>query len=158
MLHLWAADILTHALHPRYFSPEGETFKFIQTFHKIEAKTPVKIEIQIGEDTLAIEMRENQTIDALVKMLPLTLKMNDIHGRVKYSSLKKSLPVEDGEPQDYDVGDLLYWPGGPGLLIPYRQGAIGEFQYRSVVLGTIKGSLVPISLPSPIELTLESLD
>lgn len=71
--------------------------------------TPDRIAITIGGTTFHATLENNATAKAFVEMLPLTLKMEDLHQNEKFHRFRKSLPANDANPGTIRTGDLMIW-------------------------------------------------
>lgn len=68
-----------------------------------------RIRISIGAKTFAATLADNPTASAFKALLPLNLKMGDLHGNEKFFHLPSRLPSNDGNPGTIQTGDLMLW-------------------------------------------------
>lgn len=80
----------------------------------------LQLKITAGDNVLYTEFKSNKTTDDFIKMLPITLLMQDLNGREKYSSLSETLSKKDGVKTTFEDGEIAYWLGG-GLAVFYHQ-------------------------------------
>ncbi|MFI6376403.1 cyclophilin-like fold protein [Streptomyces sp. NPDC050546] len=70
-----------------------------------------------GETVLDATLDDNATARDFASLLPLTLQMDDLLQREKYGHLPRS-PTAGGKPQfSYEIGNIVYWSPGPGIVI-----------------------------------------
>lgn len=80
----------------------------------------LQLKITIGNKVVYTDFINSKTTQEFVKLLPLTLSMQDLNGREKYSSLSKNLSKDGNIKTTFEEGDISYWLGG-GLAIFYHQ-------------------------------------
>ncbi len=68
-----------------------------------------RIKISIGAKTFAATLADNPTASAFKGLLPLNLKMSDLHGNEKFFHLPSRLPSDDANPGTVQAGDLMLW-------------------------------------------------
>lgn len=68
-----------------------------------------RIKISIGAKTFFATLADNPTASAFKALLPLSLKMSDLHGNEKFSDLPSRLPSDDANPGIIQTGDLMLW-------------------------------------------------
>jgi hypothetical protein len=80
----------------------------------------MKIRLKLKDRVLTATLKDNKTAQDFVSLLPLTLTMNDLFGREKFSHLPRAISG-NGEPTHrYEVGQIVYWSPGPDMAIFYR--------------------------------------
>lgn len=99
-----------------------------------EVKT-MKVQIQIGEKTYSALLYDNATTQALMKKLPLTLKMGDLNNNEKYVNLPDALPVNPTVNR-IKRGDLMLY--GSDCLVLFYQDI--KTSYRYTKLGKIENA------------------
>ena len=72
-----------------------------------EEMTMDKVYININNKKLGINLENNSTTSALIKLLPLELSMNDLNGNEKYVYLNESLPTNTYSPKHIEAGDIM---------------------------------------------------
>lgn len=88
----------------------------------IENNTPMtneKIKIKVGSKTFTATLSDNQSAEAFKELLPLTIKMIDLHRNEKYYDLSKSLPTNSSNPKTIRNGDLMLF-GSNTLVMFYK--------------------------------------
>lgn len=68
-----------------------------------------RIKISIGAKTFAATLADNPTASTFKALLPLNLKMSDLHGNEKFFHLPSRLPSNDANPGTIQTGDLMLW-------------------------------------------------
>lgn len=123
---LWSNNTLVET---RDRSPQNE-----MTNNEIGNVSDMKIRLTAGDNVLTATLIDSETTRDFVSLLPITLEMNDLFSREKYGLLPRAIS-EGGERQStYDVGDIMYYPPGPDLVIYYNQD--GQ---------SIPGGIIPIA-------------
>lgn len=60
--------------------------------------------LSVGGTDFIVELAGNETSDALLRMLPVTLTMSDLNGNKKYHHLGTSLPTDPYRPGTIEAG------------------------------------------------------
>lgn len=93
----------------------------------------VQIRIKVGDTVLTALMEDNETAQALVDKMPMTLSMRDLFDReMSHRFGAGSFPVAKTRSDRYEVGDLIYWPPMGSFVILYKQDG-DEFERVHVV-------------------------
>ena len=80
-----------------------------------ETMTPITI--TAGGKVFHAKLHDNEAASALLKQMPLTLKMSDLNRNEKYYKLEKSLPAPTTEkPSTIKAGELMVWSGDTLVL------------------------------------------
>lgn len=91
----------------------------------------MKIKITVNNKTLTADLEDNPTSRAFFEKLPLTLPMMDLYDREMCYHFDEALPTGKLVSNNYEVGDLIYWPPRHSFVILYAQN--GErFQRQHV--------------------------
>ena len=61
----------------------------------------------------------NETANAFINMMPLTLNMSDLNGNEKYYYMPNALPAEASRPNTIHAGDLMLY-GTDCLVLFYK--------------------------------------
>ena len=75
-----------------------------------------KVTITAGDVSLAAELNDNLTAQAVWEALPIEGSAN-VWGDEIYFDIPLSLELEPEARADVEVGDLAYWPAGPAFCI-----------------------------------------
>jgi hypothetical protein len=60
-------------------------------------------------ETFSATLADNSTSSAFMALLPLSVKMRDLHGNEKFFHLPSRLPSNDPNPGTIQTGDLMLW-------------------------------------------------
>lgn len=105
-----------------------------------DANNEIRVSFTIGSNTAMGTLLNNDVSRAFADMLPLTLTFGDLSNREKFTYLPSPLPESGVKQNTFEVGEIAYWPPGPGLGVFYRhdgQNIRGEV----VMLGKIHSGL-----------------
>lgn len=87
-----------------------------------EGKEQMRIKITAGNHTMYAELEDNEAARAWAAQMPLTLPMENLYDReMCYRYGAGTLPTEHLRSDNYEVGDIVYWPPRGSLVILYRQ-------------------------------------
>lgn len=68
-----------------------------------------KLKVTIGNSRFTATLYENETVDAFVNLLPMTVNMTEMGGYEKFHNLPGSLPGLASNPGTTNEGDLMIW-------------------------------------------------
>ena len=77
------------------------------------------MKISINNKEYSVNLENNETVDALLNLLPLDITMNELNGNEKYYYLDTTLPVNSTIPGKVDAGDIMIY-GNNCLVIFYK--------------------------------------
>ena len=98
------------------------------------------VRVTIGDTTGQIVLNDNKTAEAFLEMLPLSIRMNDLHGREYWFS--HSMPYDESDVvHDYAPGQLTYWCGG-WVTAYYDRDDDSVIEAGSIVIGLMDDTLV----------------
>lgn len=115
----------------------------------------LQLKITIGDKVLYAKFKDSPTTQDFIRQLPLTLKMGDLRGREKYSSLAAELTKEGAVSTTFEVGDISYWLGG-GLAVFYHQNN-SEVKAGLIVMARLENGIEAFSGPDPRDVKFEAL-
>jgi hypothetical protein len=92
-----------------------------------------KMKIKIGSKTFNATLLDNETAAAFKKLLPLTLKMDELNGNEKKHDFSNNFPTDISDPKTINNGDLMFW-GSNTLVLFYKTFPT---QYSYTKLGRI---------------------
>lgn len=95
-----------------------------------EETTMHKVYIDIDSKKLEINLEDNSTASALVKMLPIALSMSDLNGNEKYAYLDKSLPTNTYSPERIEAGDVMLF--GDNCLVIFYESLDTSYSYSKI--------------------------
>ena len=75
--------------------------------------------IAINGRQFAVTLADNDTARAFAALVPMTLKMGDLHGNEKYHFLKTRLPSRPENPGRIHAGDLMLF-GDDCVVLFYK--------------------------------------
>lgn len=115
-----------------------------------------KIRITVEDTQLIAELEDNSTAKALITKLPVTLHMEDLHGReMCYRYGAGSLPTAALRDDRYEVGDIVYWLPMGSLAILYHQN--GE-EFSRVQVGHIASGVSVFESTGDVDVKFEVLN
>ena len=86
--------------------------------------------ITVGNKQFTVTLEKNASVDALVKMLPLTLNMSELNGNEKYFYLDSNLPTNSSRPSGIRIGDLMLY--GSSCLVLFYESFSTSYSYTPV--------------------------
>ena len=89
-----------------------------------------KVYININNKKLGIDLENNSTTSALIKLLPLELSMNDLNGNEKYVYLNESLPTNTYSPKHIEAGDIMLF--GDNCLVIFYKSFDTSYSYTKI--------------------------
>jgi hypothetical protein len=89
------------------------------SFDNRDEMKKLKIKITGNTQIFTATLLDNDTANAFKKMLPLTIKMNELNGNEKFGDLPNSLPTNPSVPKTITNGDLMIY-GSKTLVVFYR--------------------------------------
>ena len=89
-----------------------------------------KVYININNKKLGIDLENNSTTSALIKLLPLELSMNDLNGNEKYVYLNESLPTNTYSPKHIEAGDVMLF--GDNCLVIFYESFDTSYSYSKI--------------------------
>ena len=95
-----------------------------------EEMTMDKVYININNKKLGIDLENNSTTSALIKLLPLELSMNDLNGNEKYVYLNESLPTNTYSPKHIEVSDVMLF--GDNCLVIFYESFDTSYSYSKI--------------------------
>ncbi len=92
-----------------------------------------KIRLTVNGTDFAATLADTDAARALVDLLPMTLRMDELNGNEKYHYLDTSLPTASSSPGRIEAGDLMLY-GSSCVVLFYESFSTG---YRYTRLGSI---------------------
>ena len=89
-----------------------------------------KIYVKFNNEKLEINLEENSTASALVKLLPLDITMNDLNKNEKYAYLDESLPTNTYSPKHIKAGDVMLF--GDNCLVIFYESFDTSYSYSKI--------------------------
>ena len=94
----------------------------------------MRVKISVNNKVLHAVLDDNATSRAIYNKLPLKLFMQDLYSREMCYNFDESFKTENLRSDNYEVGDLIYWPPMHSFVILYKQN--GE-KFRRQHLGKV---------------------
>jgi hypothetical protein len=116
------------------------------------AQDRIRISSEWGAVTAVLD--DNAATRALVKMLPVTIKMHDHLRQEKTGKLPSPLP-DARRQQAFSLGTLGLW-SGDDFVIYYRSGRVPPSGI--VLLGQISGNAAIFDRPGPVTVQVQRAD
>jgi hypothetical protein len=92
-----------------------------------------KIKIKVNSKTFTATLLDNNSANAFIKMLPMTINMKELNGDEKYHDLPNRLPTNASNPRTIQTGDLMLF-GSKTLVLFYKAS---QTSYSYTRLGRI---------------------
>ena len=91
----------------------------------------MQITVTVNGKPFLATVENNETGQALLSRLPLTLTMEELHGNEKYCYTGEAFGGEQHVPQTIETGDLMVF-GSDCLVLFYDTFANGDWSYKRV--------------------------
>ena len=101
-----------------------------------EAKEEAVMNLSINGLQFAVTLADNDTARAFTALMPMKLKMNELHGNEKYHYLGASLPSRPENPGRIQAGDLMLF-GDDCVVLFYKDFNTG---YSYTRIGRLKSA------------------
>lgn len=112
---------------------EGKDAK-IKTQQETNMKEEINMLITINNQTYQVELENNETVSALIDLLPLNITMDELNGNEKYCYLNQSLPTETKSIGTIHEGDIMLY--GNNCIVLFYETFHTTYQYTRI--GKIK--------------------
>ncbi|WP_440894807.1 cyclophilin-like fold protein [Amphibacillus sp. Q70] len=89
--------------------------------------------LTINNESFQATLYDNETTEAFIAKLPLSITMNELNGNEKYSNLDESLPSQSEQVEFIETGDLMLF--GSDTLVLFYENFSTSYSYTR--LGTI---------------------
>ncbi len=89
-----------------------------------------EIFVNLNGQKLKINLEDNSTTSALIKLLPLSLSMNDLNDNEKYVYLDESLPTNTFSPKHIESGDVMLY--GDNCLVIFYKSFSTNYDYTKI--------------------------
>lgn len=97
------------------------------------AETMISVAIQAGGKEFSAALQDNESTQAFLAQLPMTITMNELNGNEKYYYLPSSLPTDSRSVGTIHTGDLMLF-GSDCLVLFYEDF---DTSYRYTRLGSV---------------------
>lgn len=89
-----------------------------------------KLIINIGEQQFQATLYDNETTQALMERLPMTLNMEELHGNEKYYYLEEGLPTNAESIERIRTGDIMLF--GSDCLVLFFDDFSNSYSYTRI--------------------------
>ena len=104
-------------------------------------KSEKTMKLTLNGQEYNVTLNNNSTIDDILKLLPMTLKMQRYAGHEYYASLSETPTIEGvTTTSDIKAGGIYYWDGWNAFVINFEDTNIAP--YKVVHVGDINGDIV----------------
>lgn len=117
----------------------------------------MKLRLKVGSRIITATMINCKTTRDFISLLPLTVTMNDLFRREKYTHLPRAISTEGGRSLSYQIGEIVYWSPGPDVAIYYRQDGERIPAPGIIVMGKIDSGVESLDVAGPVKVTIELL-
>lgn len=93
-------------------------------------KNEISMKMIVGEYTFDVEYVDNNTAEAFKKMLPVTLKMEELNGNEKYCYIDSSLPTALSTPGTINAGDIMLF--GSNCIVVFYETFKTSYSYTRI--------------------------
>ncbi|MDR2340244.1 MAG: SUMF1/EgtB/PvdO family nonheme iron enzyme [Deltaproteobacteria bacterium] len=116
---------------------------------------PMKIQITIdNKTTLTATLSDNKTSRNFIKMLPLTIPLQNLYSREMCYHFPEPLETDNVKETGYEVGEIIYWPPKHSFAIMYSQN--GE-KFSMQKLGRVDGGVEIFEKTGDVTVTISVL-
>lgn len=95
-----------------------------------EGKMEKNLSLQVNGKTFKITLEENETTEALTKVLPLKIIMNELNGNEKYYYLDTMLPSNPIRVEKIESGDIMLY--GDNCLVIFYEDFKTTYSYTRI--------------------------
>ncbi len=95
-----------------------------------EGKMEKNLSLQVNGKTFKITLEENETTEALTKVLPLKIIMNELNGNEKYYYLDTMLPSNPIRVEKIESGDIMLY--GDNCLVLFYEDFKTTYSYTRI--------------------------
>ena len=105
-----------------------------------------QIQLTVGDQSAIATLADNPTAGDFADLLPVTLKMSDLHGTEKPGALPRPLNASGAAVFTYEVGQIGYWAPGQDVAVVYAVEGNGSIPSPGLIpLGTVISGLPAIA-------------
>lgn len=89
-----------------------------------------KLNIKVGNKTYTATLNDNETTRALLKEMPLTINMSELHGNEKYYYFNQSFPTNSERITNIKTGDIMLF--GSDCLVLFYEDFSTSYSYTKI--------------------------
>ena len=104
-----------------------------------------QIRLTVGDQSAIATLADNPTAGDFADLLPVTLKMSDLHGTEKPGALPRPLNASGAAVFTYEVGQIGYWAPGQDVAVVYAVEGNGSIPSPGLIPGTVISGLPAIA-------------
>lgn len=101
-----------------------------ETTGEQEENEMYQIQIVTNGKTFSAKLYKNETTEALMKKLPMTIDMSELNGNEKYYYFSGSLPTDAKKPSKINAGDIMLY--GDDCLVLFYKSFSTSYSYTSL--------------------------
>ena len=94
------------------------------------AQSGTAVKIKVGNKSFNGVFYDNASAKALLKSMPMKLKMSELNGNEKYRYLKKDYPVNEKKVKKIKAGDIMLY--GSDCLVVFYKSFNTSYEYTKV--------------------------
>ncbi|NML64418.1 hypothetical protein HHL22_04290 [Hymenobacter sp. RP-2-7] len=114
-----------------------------------------QLRITVGSQSVIAQLVASETTRDFVKLLPLTLHLEDLGDREKYGALPAKLSEAGTMRTTYQVGDIAYWLGGGVAAFYYQDGH--QVKAGLIVLARLPEGTTLFNIPGAQKVRFEAV-
>ncbi len=88
------------------------------------------LKITINDTLYTMDLENNETVKALINILPLEINMHELNGNEKYIYLDNSLPTSSNNIKRINAGDVMLY--GSNCLVIFYQSFDTTYSYTKI--------------------------
>ena len=111
-------------------SSTSEASEDEETTTEQKEDTMYQIQIEANGKTFSAKLYKNETTEALMKKLPMTINMSELNGNEKYYYFSDSLPTDAKKPSRINTGDIMLY--GDDCLVLFYKSFSTSYSYTSL--------------------------
>lgn len=86
--------------------------------------------LKINNQSFNIDLEDNETVQKLIELLPLTMDMQELNGNEKYYYMETSLPTNSEKVGYIDAGDIMLF--GDNCLVLFYKSFSTPYSYTRI--------------------------
>ncbi len=90
----------------------------------------MEMNLVVQDQNYEVELYDNETVQALLEMLPMTITMNELNGNEKYAYFTETFPTDSQSIGMIHVGDLMLF--GDNCLVLFYEEFQTSYQYTPI--------------------------
>ena len=86
--------------------------------------------LKINNQSFSIDLEDNETVQKLIELLPLTMDMQELNGNEKYYYMETSLPTNSENVGYIEAGDIMLF--GDNCLVLFYKSFSTSYSYTRI--------------------------